>query len=1539
MAVRPTGQASTSAQPDSAAPSAVARRPFHRSMTAPLSTRMGALRHPGSSGIAASKVGSGQQVDGGLVTAQSEEEPSDRSMKDGTSESQPGESVSQEHTDADTLVNEQLRTASTTKSMIADQRQMNGRELSTVVADTLQLPISTLMQIIPPHLLDPSHERLSAMSLQIPVASVEALLESFRVLNWICGRMSNAAFGAQNPTVAVQPSQLASGQVEKEAGGGEAAETLDAGDQSIQSCPSSESRPGPSQVAAKRDRSAPRRRMMQNSSSQSLEPIESLGMDVEADFDLLELSQRVADVVSGQAAEKGIQLVLTEAGSELRAPEGDKLKAAYSVRGDEGATRFAVMQLLARVIDASSPRTVVECGPLVDRAVTSDQDDANANTAQHQLECTYAVSLHGDQNLSRDCKIVLDDATTQLLRSVGAEILLDHPSSSERETTGRSRWILKLPLRPGSPLLEAKHREPAETEARQRFLPALELAEEPSAADLEEFAQKELRGRKIALHASHTSRFAQLLSAQLGALGCETAHLPLEGDAGNWEETRSWTGTGAEDESSLPRTAIALSRDNRPSLIHYPSNVGMGVELARGPQPSHDRSNSDDTAVLDPVTGVPVVLHASAMIQAQPQKATGHASSDQKPGSPLASGSGDGEKRGQDSTTKGPLPFSFVLIDDDIETLQRELLRMRSATTVLRSALGPSKSTSSKPASVQRVMNDGRVTSDHAGYAPQTYAIIHFTSLKKYRIVRDAIQPIVESAAAQRAPLPEVIVIPQPLGIRRLLTAMHTAVHKPLVDPFFSAIATSPMSPSTAPALKQVNGSAPALPSPGIVEVPRMLDIQGAGDAVPDSHGRSEAIDTASKLGASVGLAAGELRTHETRAAEPKDVSRHPALHLDMPPRDPALDLLGRQKASIPQEATRSLPESGDGARKPSAPRLAKSSATTPLADSVPGKQGISRAVQAVPATNHLAPGLPSTASAMSHHSGGSPLPLDALGYFSETASRLGSRGASGMVIQSPDGRPAGIFFQPRTSSQGNRTPASTRRGSDNSNQQRSSADAGSSQRTGEHTRRQQQHSGELTPATLKSALDNESSKAARRERKTSATGSVESVAGPSSPRSWNYPAGSLFVPQVGIESILSGGRPPLATPLDESARASGVWEPSRAETASQHGTGPSASASPLSRVLPPRSTQQPLISALSNVSLPKASAAGAPSTIAESAKSTVPEHPHSPIQKEELAPAPLGEAGDRIPESPVAAINPISAARHSFAAPQSQESRRPSAQPQSGLLIGAGFAPKAKKGTGPKPAPVRQKVLPPIKVLIVEDNPINQAILQKFMKRKQISWEAARDGREAIDKWAKGGFHLILMDIQLPVMDGIEATKEIRKLERLDNVGLPSTTPPASQITTGVNAEDVQVAPAKQASEAFSVPATPFRASVIIVALTASVLNSDRVAALAAGCNDFLNKPVDLNWLERKLWEWGSIQYIVLSGQLSTAARKASAGGRGALEEARGNREVQRGFGSGPDALAKKIADSLHIVRKSSPAPAASPNASVKKAAPKPDL
>lgn len=50
------------------------------------------------------------------------------------------------------------------------------------------------------------------------------------------------------------------------------------------------------------------------------------------------------------------------------------------------------------------------------------------------------------------------------------------------------------------------------------------------------------------------------------------------------------------------------------------------------------------------------------------------------------------------------------------------------------------------------------------------------------------------------------------------------------------------------------------------------------------------------------------------------------------------------------------------------------------------------------------------------------------------------------------------------------------------------------------------------------------------------------------------------------------------------------------------------------------------------------------------------------------------------------------------------------------------------------------------IRLISLSDNPINLSILSKFMKRKKISFDVARDGREAVDKWQTGGFHLILV-------------------------------------------------------------------------------------------------------------------------------------------------------------------------------------------------
>jgi len=111
-------------------------------------------------------------------------------------------------------------------------------------------------------------------------------------------------------------------------------------------------------------------------------------------------------------------------------------------------------------------------------------------------------------------------------------------------------------------------------------------------------------------------------------------------------------------------------------------------------------------------------------------------------------------------------------------------------------------------------------------------------------------------------------------------------------------------------------------------------------------------------------------------------------------------------------------------------------------------------------------------------------------------------------------------------------------------------------------------------------------------------------------------------------------------------------------------------------------------------------------------------------------------------------------------------------------------------------------------RVLVVEDNPVNQKVAQKFLERLGCSVRVAGDGKEAVEATARERFDLILMDMQMPVMDGIEATRAIRAAE-----------------AGGIR--------------------TP------IVALTANVLAGQFQSCLDAGMDDVLGKPLDVSRLK----------------------------------------------------------------------------------------
>ncbi|KAJ1967000.1 response regulator [Dispira parvispora] len=185
---------------------------------------------------------------------------------------------------------------------------------------------------------------------------------------------------------------------------------------------------------------------------------------------------------------------------------------------------------------------------------------------------------------------------------------------------------------------------------------------------------------------------------------------------------------------------------------------------------------------------------------------------------------------------------------------------------------------------------------------------------------------------------------------------------------------------------------------------------------------------------------------------------------------------------------------------------------------------------------------------------------------------------------------------------------------------------------------------------------------------------------------------------------------------------------------------------------------------------------------------------------------------------------------------------------------------------------------IPPIKVLIVEDSLVDRRIIGRFMNNHGIKHDMASTGKEAIEKWNLDVFHLVFMDLQLPDMSGIEITREIRRLEALRNqealhkqtlsiedsagtpleftmsgqgTSKPSTTPPAKGESSTVGTPTM-------------LPTGPTNSPAIIVALTASNLESDRMEAYAAGCNDFLIKPIDTHWMRQKLLEWGAMHALI---------------------------------------------------------------------------
>jgi len=114
------------------------------------------------------------------------------------------------------------------------------------------------------------------------------------------------------------------------------------------------------------------------------------------------------------------------------------------------------------------------------------------------------------------------------------------------------------------------------------------------------------------------------------------------------------------------------------------------------------------------------------------------------------------------------------------------------------------------------------------------------------------------------------------------------------------------------------------------------------------------------------------------------------------------------------------------------------------------------------------------------------------------------------------------------------------------------------------------------------------------------------------------------------------------------------------------------------------------------------------------------------------------------------------------------------------------------------------------MKVLLVEDNEMNRDMLSRRLRKKGFEVDMAVDGAEGVEMARRGAYDIVLMDMSLPVIDGWEATRQLR--------------------------------------------AVPETRNVPVIALTAHAMAGDRDRAMEAGCSDYDTKPVEIDRLLLKM-------------------------------------------------------------------------------------
>jgi CheY-like chemotaxis protein/nitrogen-specific signal transduction histidine kinase/HPt (histidine-containing phosphotransfer) domain-containing protein len=156
--------------------------------------------------------------------------------------------------------------------------------------------------------------------------------------------------------------------------------------------------------------------------------------------------------------------------------------------------------------------------------------------------------------------------------------------------------------------------------------------------------------------------------------------------------------------------------------------------------------------------------------------------------------------------------------------------------------------------------------------------------------------------------------------------------------------------------------------------------------------------------------------------------------------------------------------------------------------------------------------------------------------------------------------------------------------------------------------------------------------------------------------------------------------------------------------------------------------------------------------------------------------------------------------------------------------VVGGGVdKPEASRKPSPSKLDATLGARLPLRLLLADDNPVNQKVASRLFQQMGYAIAFANNGLEALDAVKKSSYDIVFMDVQMPVMDGLDATREIRQYER----------------------------------EQYHL--THVQPRTVIIAMTANAMRGDRERCMASGMDDYIAKPVRPETVQAVIERWGA--------------------------------------------------------------------------------